>query len=339
MPGRPLGRPAVIPTRWPGEHQPSSTTRARGVGDQRLGDLVAPHRRGLHAPHQPAAADRLAAGRQRVDRHVRAVRGDQARRAARQRRHDERVEAQLARGDAGAVGDACTPDRARRGARASRSSARRARSRSVRTAIAAIISIAPTGCAPTAVSCESITASVPSRIALATSATSARVGREEVTIESSICVAVIDGRASEPASAISCFCTIGTCSIGSSMPRSPRATITQSATRRISSARSTACGFSILAISGSARVLAHGRDVLGAAHEATARRGRRRSASRRADARGPPRARRAASSVSPGMFSPWREATVPPISTSASISPSPAASRSPAGAPSRRRGR
>ena len=46
---------------------------------------------------------------------------------------------------------------------------------------------------PTAVSCESMTASVPSRIALATSATSARVGRVEATIESSICVAVIDG--------------------------------------------------------------------------------------------------------------------------------------------------
>ena len=42
------------------------------------------------------------------------------------------------------------------------------------------------------VSWESITASVPSRIALATSVTSARVGREEATIESSICVAVID---------------------------------------------------------------------------------------------------------------------------------------------------
>ena len=40
-----------------------------------------------------------------------------------------------------------------------------------------------------------MTASVPSRIALATSATSARVGRDEVTIESSIWVAVIDGRA------------------------------------------------------------------------------------------------------------------------------------------------
>ena len=49
----------------------------------------------------------------------------------------------------------------------------------MRSAIAAIISTAPTGYSPTAVSWESITASVPSRIALATSATSARVGREE----------------------------------------------------------------------------------------------------------------------------------------------------------------
>ncbi len=85
---------------------------------------------------------------------------------------------------------------------------------------------------------------------MATSATSARVGREETTIESSICVAVIDGRAVQPASSSSCFCTIGTRSIGSSMPKSPRAIITQSATFRISAARWTAIGFSILAISG-----------------------------------------------------------------------------------------
>ena len=85
---------------------------------------------------------------------------------------------------------------------------------------------------------------------MATSATSARVGREELTIESSIWVAVIDGRASLPAIRSSCFWTIGTSSIGSSIPRSPRATITQSAARMISSAASTAWGFSILAISG-----------------------------------------------------------------------------------------
>ena len=120
----------------------------------------------------------------------------------------------------------------------------------MRSATAAIIATAPTGWAPTAVSCESITASVPSRIAFATSATSARVGRLEWTIESSICVAVIDGRASAPASFSSRFCTSGTSSIGNSMPRSPRATITQSAARRTDSMFSTACGFSILATSG-----------------------------------------------------------------------------------------
>ena len=85
---------------------------------------------------------------------------------------------------------------------------------------------------------------------MATSVASARVGREEETIESSIWVAVIDGRARRPAIRSSRFCTIGTSSIGSSIPRSPRATMTVSAARMISSAFSTACGFSILAISG-----------------------------------------------------------------------------------------
>ena len=99
------------------------------------------------------------------------------------------------------------------------------------SAIEAIIATVSTGYWPTAVSCESITASVPSKIALATSVASARVGRGDETIESSIWVAVIDGRASWPASFSNRFCAIGTSSIGSSMPRSPRATITQSAAR------------------------------------------------------------------------------------------------------------
>ena len=46
---------------------------------------------------------------------------------------------------------------------------------------------------PTAVSAESITASVPSRIAFATSEASARVGRGAWTIDSSIWVAVMTG--------------------------------------------------------------------------------------------------------------------------------------------------
>ena len=191
---------------------------------------------------------------------------------------------------------------------------------SVRSAIAAIISIAPTGYLPTALSWDSITASVPSRIALATSATSARVGRDEDTIESSIWVAVIDGRASAPASAITCFCTIGTSSMRISMPRSPRATITQSAARTISSARWTACGFSILAISGSR--------VWPRTNSTSSARRTNDSATRSTPIFSPTaRCSRSSSgtagseAASPGMLRPWREATGPPISTIVSISP------------------
>ena len=49
------------------------------------------------------------------------------------------------------------------------------------------------GSRPIAVSPESITASVPSNTALATSLTSARVGEGAVIIDSSICVAVMTG--------------------------------------------------------------------------------------------------------------------------------------------------
>ena len=57
-----------------------------------------------------------------------------------------------------------------------------------------IICTAPAGSWPTAVSSESITASVPSSTAFATSVTSARVGSGLETIDISICVAVMTGR-------------------------------------------------------------------------------------------------------------------------------------------------
>ncbi len=162
----------------------------------------------------------------------------------------------------------CSRGRARRGARACPSSACRApRARSCARR-ESIISIASTGYAPIAVSCESITASVPSRIALATSVTSARVGRDERTIESSICVAVIEIRARSPASRSRRFCTIGTSWIGSSIPRSPRATITPSLTR--DDVLGALDGLRLLDLGDQrhARVLAHAEDVLGTPHEA-----------------------------------------------------------------------
>ena len=57
----------------------------------------------------------------------------------------------------------------------------------------AMMRTASTGYAPAAVSPDSMRQSVPSYTALATSATSARVGRGARIIESSICVAVMTG--------------------------------------------------------------------------------------------------------------------------------------------------
>ena len=61
-------------------------------------------------------------------------------------------------------------------------------------AIRCIICTACTGYLPTADSPESMTASVPSRMALATSLASARVGRGSPIMLSCICVAVMTGK-------------------------------------------------------------------------------------------------------------------------------------------------
>ena len=63
---------------------------------------------------------------------------------------------------------------------------------------------------PLAVSAESITASVPSSTALATSDTSARVGTGLEIIDSIICVAVMVSLFCSRARRIICFCSAGT---------------------------------------------------------------------------------------------------------------------------------
>ncbi len=63
------------------------------------------------------------------------------------------------------------------------------------------------GWRPTAVSAESITASVSSITALATSETSARVGTGAWIMDSIICVAVITSRLFARARAMMCFCS------------------------------------------------------------------------------------------------------------------------------------
>ncbi|MNY13241.1 hypothetical protein D3C86_1463690 [compost metagenome] len=72
------------------------------------------------------------------------------------------------------------------------------------------------------------------------------MGTGESIIDSSICVAMTMGLPSWRQMRRMRFCTPGTRSGGSSTPRSPRATITASDTRTISSSCCSAAGFSIL---------------------------------------------------------------------------------------------
>ncbi len=88
-----------------------------------------------------------------------------------------------------------------------------------------MVLIASTGYLPIAVSPDSITADVPSRIALATSLASARVGFALTSMDASIWVAVITGLPFITVLRMSFFWVLGTSASGSSTPRSPRATM------------------------------------------------------------------------------------------------------------------
>ena len=114
----------------------------------------------------------------------------------------------------------------------------------------AIVRTDSSQCAPIEVSPDSMRASAPSSTAFAQSLASARVGRGDSIIDSSICVATMTGLACRRATSIARFCTIGTSSSGSSTPRSPRATMTPSKAATISWMRSIACGFSSFAMTG-----------------------------------------------------------------------------------------
>ena len=101
---------------------------------------------------------------------------------------------------------------------------------STASAIFVAAAAASNGYSPIAVSPESMIASAPSSTAFATSVASARVGRGARIIDSSIWVATITGRPAARAARSRSFCSSGICSIGSSTPRSPRATIRASVT-------------------------------------------------------------------------------------------------------------
>ena len=121
---------------------------------------------------------------------------------------------------------------------------------SASTQMRSIASIASTGYLPLADSAESITASVPSSTALATSDTSARVGTGLAIIDSIICVAVMVSLFCSRARRIIFFCSAGTEASPTSTARSPRATMMPSQAFMMSSSAAcvTASARSILAI-------------------------------------------------------------------------------------------
>ena len=98
-----------------------------------------------------------------------------------------------------------------------------------------IVRTTSAGCAPLAVSPDSITASVPSNTALATSVISARAGHGLVIIDSSICVAVMTNLPASWHLLTIIFCASATFSGGISIARSPRATMMPSASAKIAS--------------------------------------------------------------------------------------------------------
>ena len=120
----------------------------------------------------------------------------------------------------------------------SRKAASRVCERSARSASAQAAAMAvtvSTGYLPVAVSADSITASVPSSTALATSEISARVGTGASIIDSIICVAVMATLFRLLAMRIMRFCSAGTAASPTSTARSPRATMMPSDDFRISS--------------------------------------------------------------------------------------------------------
>ena len=245
MPGTSKGTPAVTTTRSPWLDQPLRQELGPRHVQHRLviGHVVHQHRR--HAPDQRQRAVGVGLRGDGHDRHRRAEGGHgPGGEAARGEADDDTGVEQLgggadrhrdrvlgARRAARRTGRRAPP--VRRPTARSNAALRPFRWRSTSRAIRSIACTASMAYSPTAVSAESMTASVPSRIALATSDASARVGRGACTIDSSIWVAVMTGLPRRLASRISRFWTSGTSSNGSSTPRSPRATMTASVASRM----------------------------------------------------------------------------------------------------------
>ena len=225
----------------------------RRTGPSGRASAAAPSlRRGVDAPQQLALAHHVPARRQREHRRPRPVGGDQPHGGARVGRRHDRLEPELVDGAHRAEGDRVVlvvrlrPALGQPAAVGQLALGGLARSRpsSPPPAPGTSRRRSPARASPRRCRRRSRWPRRPPRRAS---------GGVEWTIDSSIWVAVIVGFARRPATARMRFWTSGTSSIGSSMPRSPRAIMMPSAASTISSPLAAACGFSILAISGTSR--------------------------------------------------------------------------------------
>ena len=180
-----------------------------------------------------------------------------------------------------------------------------------------IVATASTGYCPAADSADSITASAPSKIAVATSDTSARVGTGLVIIDSSICVATTTGLPARRAARVICFWMPGTFSSGISTPRSPRATISASVKSMISASRVDRLRLLDLGHHGgaAARDLLRLRDVLGPLDEGERDPVDAGVERRLRDRSGPCRSAPRTAIVVSGRLTPLRSESLPPTST------------------------
>ena len=201
--------PAVITTVSPGSTSPAA--RAASIdGAPELLDVRRPRR--SRAASRPTRAPSVWSECWRWvsadDRPARAQARDRRGGAAAEGRDEDRLRLERLGDVAGGVRHRLPDRRVRRSPRGSRAGSRGCGSTA--RAIRSMTATASTGYSPIAVSPESISAEVPSRIAFATSVASARVGSAWSIIDSSICVAVITGFPRSSALEMIRFCSSGT---------------------------------------------------------------------------------------------------------------------------------
>ena len=251
-------------------------------------------------------------------RRRRTVLRDQARRGAGLGEHGDGAHVQVLRGVRHRFADGLGDGEPRARCAGAAAVASHAVSLSASAMMRAIMATASRGYLPLAVSAESMTASVPSKIALATSLASARVGRGFSIIDSSICVAVITGLRHSSARRMMCFWMSGTFSGGSPRPVAARH---HHAVGDFQDLVEVLDRLRLLQLGDDRNIAARGGDAAAWRRSTSSARAHERDA-RRSPRRASGRTRRSSSSFSvsdgmlssvPGRLMPWCSPSMPPL--------------------------